>query len=412
VSIPLPQSSAAHAGATTDPGRAVSGRRASPLLQLTLAKTRDFAREPEALFWVFAFPLLLAVALGLAFREKPPDKVAVGIVDGPGAAAAAAALGRSPAVAGRILAPAEARQALRSGKISLLVDANAGAAGTAATAPPSAAPAAAPGNAASAAAPGNAASAAAPGSVPPRGAVTFRYDPTRPEAHIASLEASDALERAAGRVDVLTVRQDHVTEKGARYIDFLIPGLLGMNLMGTGIWSLAFSITVARQRFLLKRLIATPMRRSQYLLAQILGRLIFLVPEVVVLVGVGWLGFGVAVHGSLLLLFASCLLGAMSFCGLGLLIASRVRTVEGASGWANLVMMPMWLLSGVFFSSERFPDRLQPIIHALPLTAFNDALRAIINDGQTLPGVAAQLAIVVAWGLASFLVALRVFRWR
>jgi ABC-2 type transport system permease protein len=348
-----------------------SNQRWSPLLQLTITKVRDFAREPEALFWVFAFPLLLALALGLAFRDKPPDRTAVGVLSGPAAAPTAAALALAPGLSPRLLDAAAARQALRTGRISLLIE-----------------PAA-----------------------PPQ-AVTFRYDPTRPEARGASLEARDALERAAGRRDVVTVRTEHVAEKGARYIDFLIPGLLGMNLMGTGIWSLAFSITVARQRHLLKRLIATPMRRSDYLLAQIFGRLFFLVPEVLVLIGVGWWGFGVAVHGSLLLLIATCLVAAMSFCGLGLLIASRVRTIEGASGWANLVMMPMWLLSGVFFSSERFPDRLQPIIHALPLTALNDALRAIINDGSSLAAVSPQIAIMLAWGTASFLLALRLFRWR
>jgi ABC-2 type transport system permease protein len=355
--------------------RPTGGGRSSPLFQLTLAKVRDFAREPEALFWVFAFPLLLAVALGLAFRDKAPDRVPVAIVRGAGAEAAAAAIAHSNVLAGRILDAETARLELRTGKISLLIDAS------------------------------------APGPAKPHN-VVFRYDPTRPDAHIASLEAEEALERAAGRIDVVTVRTERVTEQGARYIDFLIPGLLGMNLMGTGIWSLAFSITVARQRHLLKRLIATPMRRSDYLLSQMFGRLVFLPPEIVVLVGLGWLAFGVVVHGSLLLLLATCLLGAMSFCGLGLLIASRVRTVEGASGWANMVMLPMWLLSGVFFSSERFPDRLQPVIHALPLTALIDALRGIINDGRSISGVGMQLAIVAAWGIASFLVALRVFRWR
>jgi ABC transporter DrrB family efflux protein len=347
-----------------------AGERYSPLWQLTLTRIREFVREPEALFWVFAFPLLLAIALGLAFRDKAPDRVPVGVVQAPAAGRLAAALGRSPVLLVRTLAPAAAREALRSGRISLLVDATAA------------------------------------------GPVVFRYDQTRPESRAARLEAEDALERAAGRTDVVPVRTEQVTEKGARYIDFLIPGLLGLNLMGTGIWSLAFSITTARQKQLLKRLIATPMRRSDYLLAQMLGRLIFLVPEIVILVGLGWLAFGVAVRGSLLLLFCTCLLGAMTFCGLGLLVASRVRTVEGASGWANVVMMPMWLLSGVFFSAERFPGRVQPLIHALPLTALNDALRGIINDGLPLAGVAAQLAVVAAWGVACFLVALRLFRWR
>lgn len=342
--------------------------RPSPLWQLTLSRFREFVREPEALFWVFAFPLLLAVALGLAFRDKAPDRIPIGLVAGAGADRAAAALARSPVLLVRTMSPGEAREALRTGKVSLLIEA-----GT---------------------------------------PWIFQFDQTRPDSRIARLEAEDALQRAAGRTDAIAIRSDLVTEKGSRYIDFLIPGLVGMNLMGTGIWSLAFGITTARQKQLLKRLVATPMRRSHYLLAQVLGRLVFLLPEIVILVGVGWLVFGVAVRGSLWLLLVTSLVGAMTFCGLGLLIASRARTIEGASGLANLVMLPMWLLSGVFFSSERFPERVQPVVRALPLTALNDALRGVITEGWSLAAVAAKLAIVAAWGLASFLVALRIFRWR
>ena len=352
--------------------------RPSPLLQLTLARYREFVREPEALFWVFAFPLLLAVALGLAFRDKAPDRIPVGIAAGAGADRAAAALARSPVLLVKTMPPGAASEALRTGRISLLIE------------------------------PGGPAADAA-GSRRPW---TFRFDQTRPDSRIARLEAEDALQRAAGRADALAVRSELVTEKGSRYIDFLIPGLLGLNLMGTGIWSLAFGITTARQKQLLKRLVATPMRRSHYLLAQVLGRLVFLLPEMAVLVGAGWLLFGVAVRGSLWLLLLTSLVGAMAFCGMGLLIAARVRTIEGASGLANLVMMPMWLLSGVFFSSERFPERVQPLIRALPLTALNEALRGIITEGWPPAAVAAQLGIVAAWGVASFLVALRIFRWR
>jgi ABC transporter DrrB family efflux protein len=347
-------------------------RRYSPLRELTVCRAKEFLREPEAIFWVFAFPVLLAIALGLAFREKGPDKIPVGVVAAseadPAAARTLAALAKSPALLPRRYSAAEGREALRTGRVSLLVEAG----------PPA----------------------------------VFRFDETRPDSRIARLEADEALQRAAGRRDPLPVRAEKVTEKGSRYIDFLIPGLLGMNLMGTGIWSLAFSVTTARNRRVLKRLIATPMHRSHYLLAQIFGRLGFLVPEVVILIGAGWLLFGVAVRGSLLLLFATALLGAMAFCGMGLLIASRVSTIEGASGLANLVMVPMWVLSGIFFSSERFPDAVQPLINALPLTALNQALRGIMTEGRGLAGVAPQLAILAAWGIVCFVVALKIFRWR
>ena len=358
-------------------GAGKPGRRYWALRELTLCRAREFLREPEAVFWVFFFPILLAVALGLAFREKGPDRIPVAVVEGPAAPSTLAALARSPLLLPRRMGAAEGREALRTGKVSLLVT-----------------PAGSP-------APG---AAAQP--------LTFRFDETRPDSRVARLEAGDALQRAAGRADVLAPRIEKVTEKGSRYIDFLLPGLLGMNLMSTGIWSLAFSITTARNRNILKRLVATPMHRSDYLLSQLLGRTVFLVPEVVLLVGFGWLAFGVAVRGSLLLLLATCLLGSMAFCGMGLLLASRVRTMEGVSGLANVVMLPMWLLSGVFFSSERFPDAVQPFIRALPLTALNEALRGIITEARPFAGVALQLAIVAAWGLASFAVALKIFRWR
>ncbi len=357
------------------------GRRLGSLGQLTVCRAKEFIREPEAVFWVFLFPVLLAVALGLAFREKAPDKIPVGVIlesaDGAAspAAAALAALERSPQLAARAYTASAGREALRTGRISLLV------------------------------APGS-------GAPSPAQPPLVILDETRPDARTARLEVEDALQRAAGRRDPLRVDTEKLTEPGARYIDFLIPGLLGLNLMGTGIWSLAFSIAIARQRRVLKRLIATPMHQADYLLGQILGRMIFLIPEVILLVGFGWIAFGVAVHGSSVLLLATSLLGAMSFCGLGLLTASRVKTMEGASGLANLILLPNWLLSGTFFSSERFPDAVQPVINALPLTALNQALRAIINEGHGLTQIWPQLAIVTVWGILSFLVALKIFRWK
>jgi ABC-type multidrug transport system permease subunit len=240
----------------------------------------------------------------------------------------------------------------------------------------------------------------------------YEFDPTRPDSRIARLEADDVVQAAAGRKAARATDERRVTERGSRYIDFLIPGLLGMNLMGTGMWGVGFSIVTARTRKLLKRLVATPMRKSDYLLAQILSRLVFLAFEVAVLVSFGWIAFGVAVRGSLLTLLLVCVIGAISFAGIGLLIASRARTVEAVSGLMNVVMMPMWLCSGVFFSSERFPDAAQPFIRLLPLTALNEALRAIILEARPLAQLTPQIAIMLGWGLSCFLVALKIFRWR
>jgi ABC-2 type transport system permease protein len=348
-------------------------RRGRALRELILGRFREFIREPEALFWVFVFPILLAVVLGLAFREKAPDKIPIGVIEGPAAERAAAALAAAPQLLPQRYPARAGHEALRTGKISLLVD---------------------------------------PGAGTPATPAVFHFDETRPDSRIARLEADDALQRAAGRRDPMPVKVRTVTEPGARYIDFLIPGLLGLNLMGSGVWSIAFSITSARSRKILKRLIATPMHKGDYLLAQILARMAFLLPEVGVLVVFGWLAFGVAIHGSLLLFLLLCVVGTISFCGLGLLVASRVQTIEGANGLANVVLLPMWLLSGTFFSAERYPDAIQPFIRALPLTALNDALRGVMNEGQGFAGVAPELGILVAWGVASFAAALWLFRWK
>jgi len=220
------------------------------------------------------------------------------------------------------------------------------------------------------------------------------------------------LQRAAGRKDVFTARDAPIDAIGSRYIDWLLPGLLGMNIMSTGLWGLGFSIVQARTRKLLKRLVASPMRRRDYLLSQLFGRIVFLVIEVAALVGFGWLAFGVPVRGSWLTLAGTCLVGALSFGGIGLLVASRAKTVEAVSGLLNLVMLPMWLLSGVFFSASNFPDAMQPVIQALPLTGLNDALRAVMLEGAGVGAILPELALLAAWGFGSFGLALRIFRWR
>ena len=203
-----------------------------------------------------------------------------------------------------------------------------------------------------------------------------------------------------------------MTEAGSRYVDFLVPGLLGMNLMGTGMWGIAFSLVVARNGNLLKRIVASPVRKSDLLSAQLASRLIFLIPEAGALLLFACFVLGVPVRGSLLVLIGTSLLGAAAFSGLGLLSAARPRTIEGVSGIMNLVMVPMWIFSGVFFSTERFPASLQPFVQALPLTALNDALRAVMLDGGSAASIAAELAILAAWGAISFAQALKFFRWQ
>jgi ABC-type multidrug transport system permease subunit len=244
------------------------------------------------------------------------------------------------------------------------------------------------------------------------GSVAYRYDDTRPESRSARRTADDALQRAGGRADPVTTADELVRAPGSRYIDFVLPGLLGLNLLGGGVWSVGFAIVDARRRKLLKRLVATPMSRSDYLLSFILARLVMLVLEVGLLTMFGLLVFGVPMRGSVAQLALICVIAALAFSAMGLLIASRVKTIEGASGLMNLVMLPMWVSSGVFFSTTNFPASLQPFIKALPLTAVIDALRATMLQGAGLGAVTGELGVLLAWLAVSFVLALRLFRWQ
>lgn len=339
----------------------------NPIVMLTRMKVRELLREPEAVFWVFVFPVLLALALGIAFRSGGPQDLPIGVQAGEGAGWVSDALADKPGLRVALLDPDEARRALSTGEVALVVI--------------------------------------------PGEDWTYWFDPTRPESRQARLAVDDALQREAGRADVRATSSREMTETGSRYIDFVMPGLLGMNLMGTGMWGVGFYIVDARSKRLLKRLVATPMRKSHYLLGQFTGRLIFLLLEVAVIVAFARLVFDVPLRGSLASLVVVSTLGGMTFCGLGLLVASRARTIEGVSGLMNVVMLPMWVLSGIFFSAARFPDFMQPLVQALPLTALNDALRAVMLEGASLAQISGEILITGSWGLAAFGGALLLFRW-
>jgi ABC-2 type transport system permease protein len=337
-----------------------------PLVQLTLVRIREFTREPEAVFWAIFFPVLLASGLGIAFRGSAGDVLQV-VTTTP---AIAEALRREPGLAVAQTDEESARTALRNGKVVLFVE---------------------------------------PGA---NGAVVYRFDDTNPEGRTARILADRAVQRAGGRTDPVAVADELVREPGSRYIDFLVPGLVGLGIMSNAVWGIGFSIVDARRRKLTKRLVATPMSRAHYLMSYLCWRMLVLVAEVSIPVGFGAIAFGVPVRGSIVDLVVICVLASLSFSALGLLIASRARTIEAVSGLMNLLQVPMWILSGVFFSSQRFPDAVQPLIRLLPLTAIIDALRAHMLQGAGLLDVAPQLATLAGWLVICFGLALKLFRWR
>src|ERR1017187_462514 len=335
------------------------------------ARMKELWREPEVIFWVFVFPLLLALGLGIAFRNKPADITSIADVDNAHAKRVVELLQQSPeknAIHADVLGEHIALDRFRLGQYSLVITAD-------------------------------------------DSGVHYLYDPARPESVLARSQVDDALQTAAGRTSPLKAETTQSIEPGARYIDFLIPGLLGMNLMNSGMWGIGFAVVDMRQRKLLKRFIASPMRRTDFLLALGSSRLVLMIIEVALLLGFGVLVFHMKVEGSLLAILLVAALGAVSFGGVGLLTASRAQKIESVSGLINLVMMPIWIFSRFFFSYEPFPQVIQPLIKALPLTALNDALRAIILQGASLSSQWVPLAIMAIWGGVSFAIALKWFRW-
>ncbi|MFT7580618.1 MAG: ABC-2 type transport system permease protein [Myxococcota bacterium] len=343
----------------------------SPLWVLTWARIIAFVREPAAVFWVFGFPVILAVALGVAFRDQPPEPVrAAGETSDPQASRVGSLLADVDHVAYEIIDAPELERRFSKGSVDIIVTLNSD------------------------------------------DAVTYRIDPTRPEAVAARYIVDDAVQRGLGRQDSASIQVDTTVRRGQRYIDFLLPGLIGMNLMGSSIWGVGYNIVQERNRKLLRRFAVTPLRRSHFVLSFILSRAVFLGVELFALIGFGLLAFDVTVQGSMLDVVVIAMVGGLSFTGLGVLCGSRTENLEVAAGLMNFVMMPMWLLSGVFFSYERFPEAVQPLLQALPLTQLNDALRVVINDGASILSVLPELAGLVAWGVLPFLLAVRIFRWR
>ena len=338
------------------------------LVELTLARLREFVREPEALFWSFLFPIIMSVAMALAFPARGTQPVRVGVPAGTASDAVRAALGADKGIVVRDVMPGEELRLLREGDVNVIVT---------------------------------------PG-VPP----TYRFDPGREESRTARLMVDNALKRAAGRGDPWTAREDAVAIAGSRYVDWLIPGIVSLGIMQNGMWSIGFMTVQARLRKLLKRLVASPMKKREYLLAQVLARLLFLGPEVTVPLVFGALAFAMPINGTVVNIAIVALIGGLVFGFIGLMLGSRARTLEAISGLMNLASVPMWLLSGVFFSSSNFPAALQPVIRVLPLTALVDAMRAVVLEGASLGAIRAELLILISWGVASFAIALRIFKWR
>ena len=332
------------------------------LTAVTKLTIREFIRTPEAIFWTYGFPLLMAVCLGLAFRSSEPVKLPIAVVESDFAAAQMELLRANPRLQPALVDRAAAEYGFVHGDYLLVVSG----------------------------------SPVAP---------TIKLDPVRPESELAKLQVERALR---GTEPVAAIE---VQTPGSRYIDWLIPGLLGLNLLGAGMWGVGFNLVQMRIKNILRRLMVTPMHRSEFLTAFLLSRLSLVIPEAAVILAFGHFAFDMPIPGSYLTIFVFVVLGGVCFTGLGMLLASRARTIETVSGLMNLVMLPMWMLGGCFFSSERFPDFVQPLVKALPITHFNNGMRAILLDGAGFAGAVLELAFLAGFGLLTLGLAIRCFRW-
>lgn len=343
-----------------------------PIYHMTMARILEFLRQPDAVFWSYFFPVLMVLALGLAFNRRQEPTFMIDVIDSELYAKIQTALENQPRFTIRQSTEEESKVRLRTGRSDLLIEPQVGGSG-----------------------------------------FTYAFDPLRPESIAARTQIDDSLQRASGRKDAVQVNDRPINDAGSRYVDFLVPGILGMNLMGGGLWGVGFAIVQMRIRKVLKRLVATPMKKSHFLWSVLASRLVFLVPAVVIILGFSWLTFGVVVRGSVVSVLVVILLGSLTFSGIGLLVACRANSVEMVSGLMNLVMLPMWLFSGIFFSTDRFPAAIQPIVQVLPLTPLIGALRAITLEGAGLFESAQllRLTILAAWAMVSFVVALKLFRW-
>ena len=342
-----------------------------PILAITTARLREFIRRPEAVFWVYFFPILMVIVLGVAFRNKPIESFDVDILERASAQTIVEDLESDVQIRTEIVTREESIDRLRTGKSTLLITSN-----------------------------GEDASQ-----------IEYTFDPVRPGSTAARNLVDRRLQESHGRQDVIESVDVEFSEPGSSYVDFLVPGLLAMGLMGGGLWGVGYAIVDMRIRKLLKRFRATPMKRSHFLIGMILSRLIFMVPQIVLLLGFAYLFFGVVVQGNWVSLLLVVFLGAIEFAAIGLLVASRAGTLETASGLMNLVMLPMWTLSGIFFSYERFPEVVQPLIKLLPLTPVIDAIRALTMDGDSILSLGPELLVIIAWSVLPFVVALAIFRW-
>lgn len=236
----------------------------------------------------------------------------------------------------------------------------------------------------------------------------YHFDPLNPEAQVTYLQLSSAV-NGEELSDTSSIKPTE--QAGTRYIDFLIPGLVAWGIMMSCMWGISYNNIDKRIRKLLRRMVATPMKKSNYMIAQFISRLSLGAMEASILIIFSWWIFDVQIQGSLLALILMFIAGHIAFNGIAILVSSRTDNSQIANGLINLVVMPMMILSGIFFSYHNFPDWMVNIIELLPLTMLADNIRNVFIEGATVFEVLPKAVALTIIGLAFMIPGLRVYKW-
>jgi len=343
------------------------------LWQQIKCRWREFRREPSAFFWVMFMPILWMVVLGFAFSKPRPESYGVGWLS-PETPSTLSESTHKALTENRQIhlweAPlGELETRIKRGEISMILQFDA------------------------------------------QSKATYRLDQNNPEAVRARNFVNDVVQNQGGRTDPVPQSSENIQAEGGRYVDFLIPGLLGLSIMTTSLFGVGMTIVSNRKENLLKRYLATPMRAYEYIVSHMFGRLIILTADFSAVMIAGYLIFHFRLYGNFLHYVLFAILGAAAFTAVALLCAARTRSVPMISGLTNLISLPMMMLSGVFFSKNNFPDWLREGTAYLPLTALNDGLRKIALEGLPIQALGPEITVLGLYTVIASVIAQRLFKW-
>lgn len=239
----------------------------------------------------------------------------------------------------------------------------------------------------------------------------YHFDPVNSDAQLTYLNLSRVINSKNNQVQTSRENIEPLTLKGTRYIDFFIPGLIAMGIMMSSVWGLGYGIIETRSKKLLRRMIATPMKKSYFLISLITVRSIMNFIEAALVFIFSYLVFGIVIQGSIAALFLIFIAGNVSFAGISILTSSRTDNPEVGNGLINAIATPMIVLSGIFFSYHNFPDWAIGFIKILPLTLLADGIRSIFIEGAGLAESTVPFFALIITGIICFYIGLRFFKW-